>query len=107
MEPSPCQAHPPGNLPRLHDRALEESQEAFNLGALQYEIDLTPDARIRFLNAITKLRSRNTLAGLITQQLKGQIAMLGETPTEAELEDARARTPFYSGGLPMKQGSAP
>lgn len=91
----------------INDQALGESQEAFNLGALKYEIDLTPDARIRFLNTITKLRSQNALAALVTHQLKGQIGALGETPTETDLEDARARTPFYSGGLPMKRGSAP
>jgi hypothetical protein len=91
----------------INERALEESQEASNLGALHYEIDLTPDAKIRFLNTITKLRSQNALAALVTHQLNGQIASLGETPTETELEGARAGTPFYRGGLRVKHGAAP
>ncbi len=91
----------------INDRALEETQEAYNLGALEYEIELTPDARIRFLNTIKKLRRQNGLVALLSAQLIGSISGLGETPTEVELEDGRARTPFYSGGLPAKRAATP
>ncbi len=91
----------------INDRAIEETQEASNLGALHYPVELTPDARIRFLNTITRLRGQNAQAALVTHQLERQIAAMGEAPTEAELEDARAGTPFYRGGLPAKHGTAP
>jgi len=41
------------------------------------------------------------------QQLIGTIAALGEKPTEEELEQARAITPYYRGGLPMKRIAQP
>jgi hypothetical protein len=89
----------------INQRALEETQEAYNLSALEYDITLTPEARIRFLTSIKKLRGQNDLAALLCRQLTGTIAGLGETPSEAELEQARANTPYYRGGLPMKQAA--
>lgn len=87
----------------INQRALEETQEAYNLSALEYDITLTPEARIRFLTSIKKLRGQNELVSLLCRQLTGTIAELGEAPSEAELEDGRAHTPNYRGGLPMKQ----
>ena len=91
----------------INDRALEETQEAYNLSALEYNIELTPDGKVRFLNSIKKLRNQNALISLLAKQLNGSIAGLGEKPTEAELEEGRAATPFYRGGLPMRQQPGP
>jgi len=91
----------------INNRALEETQETFNLNALEYDITLTPDSKIRFLNSIKKLRNQNELMALMCQQLIGMIAQLGEKPTEEELEKARAITPYYRGGLPMKRVAQP
>ncbi len=86
----------------INNRALEETQETFNLNALEYDITLTPDSKIRFLNSIKKLRNQNEQPAII-----GMIAGLGEKPTEEELEKARAITPYYRGGLPMKRAAQP
>ncbi len=87
----------------INQRALEESQEAYNLSALEYAITLTPEARIRFLTSIKKLRGQNQLVSLLCRQLSGTFAKLGEAPSQPELEDGRAHTPYYRGSLPMKQ----
>jgi len=91
----------------INNRALEETQEAYNLGALGYEINITPDAKIRLLNTLKKLRAQNALVALLCEQLTGSIGGLGETPSEDELEQARGNTPYYRGGLPMKQTARP
>ncbi|WP_304191901.1 hypothetical protein [Phenylobacterium aquaticum] len=91
----------------INNRALEETQEAYNLNALDYKIDITPDAKIRFLNSIRKLRNQNELVPLLCQQLIGAISGLGEKPSEEELEQTRAKTPYYRGGLPMKHAAQP
>jgi hypothetical protein len=91
----------------INDRALEETQETNNLNALGYSITMTPDAKIRFLNSIDKLRNQNSLLALLCGQMFGQIAHLGEKPGEAELETRRALTPYYRGGLPARGGAQP
>ena len=54
---------------------------------------LTPDSKVHFLTTIAKLRWMNQMLALFGAQLKGGIAELGETPSEAELKAMRARIP--------------